>query len=133
MREQYMRNGEGFVLVYSISSRLSFEEVSTFYQQIRRVKDRDFFPMVLIGNKCDLEHERQVSSLEGRDLAKSFGCPFIETSAKRRVNVDESFYQVVREIRRSNKQQEGKARGAQRETFEMSENRDDGCCGCVLM
>lgn len=62
MREQYMRNGEGFLLVYSITSRLSFEEINTFYQQIRRVKDRDFFPMVLIANKCDLEHDRQVSS-----------------------------------------------------------------------
>lgn len=62
MREQYMRNGEGFLLVYSITSRMSFEEINTFYQQIRRVKDRDFFPMVLIANKCDLEHDRQVSS-----------------------------------------------------------------------
>lgn len=62
MREQYMRNGEGFILVYSITSRLSFEEIQTFYQQIRRVKDRDFFPMVLVGNKCDLESDRQVSS-----------------------------------------------------------------------
>jgi GTPase SAR1 family protein len=62
MREQYMRNGEGFLLVYSITSRLSFDEINTFYQQIRRVKDRDFFPMVLVANKCDLEHDRQVSS-----------------------------------------------------------------------
>lgn len=62
MREQYMRNGEGFILVYSITSRLSFEEISTFFEQIRRVKDRDSFPMVLVGNKCDLESERQVSS-----------------------------------------------------------------------
>lgn len=57
-----MRNGEGFLLVYSITSRLSFDEINTFYQQIRRVKDRDFFPMVLVANKCDLEHDRQVSS-----------------------------------------------------------------------
>lgn len=57
-----MRNGEGFILVYSITSRLSFEEISTFFEQIRRVKDRDSFPMVLVGNKCDLESERQVSS-----------------------------------------------------------------------
>jgi GTPase SAR1 family protein len=62
MREQYMRNGEGFLLVYSITSRMSFDEIHTFYHQIRRVKDRDFFPMVLIANKCDLEHDRQVSS-----------------------------------------------------------------------
>jgi GTPase SAR1 family protein len=61
MREQYMRTGEGFLLVYSITSRSSFEEISTFHQQILRVQDRDSFPIILIGNKSDLDSERQVS------------------------------------------------------------------------
>ncbi|KAJ3357190.1 Ras GTPase [Allomyces javanicus] len=100
MREQYMRTGEGFLLVYSITSRNTFEEIATFQQQILRVKDRDYFPMILIGNKCDLEHERAVSQQEGRDLARRFQCKFIETSAKQRVNVEEAFYNLVREIRR---------------------------------
>lgn len=65
MREQYMRTGEGFLLVYSITSRQSFEEISTFQQQILRVKDKDYFPMVVVGNKCDLENEREVSK-QGR-------------------------------------------------------------------
>jgi hypothetical protein len=60
MREQYMRTGEGFLLVYSITSRNSFEEISTFHQQILRVKDKDTFPVVIAANKCDLEYERQV-------------------------------------------------------------------------
>lgn len=106
MREQYMRNGEGFLLMYSITSRMSFEEIEGFHQQICRVKDKDHFPMVLIANKCDLESERQVSSEEGRDLAKKYGCQFIESSAKFRINVEESFYEVVRDIRRYNKNQE---------------------------
>jgi GTPase KRas len=62
MREQYMRTGEGFLLVYSITSRQSFEEIMTFQQQILRVKDRDYFPIIVVGNKCDLEHEREVST-----------------------------------------------------------------------
>lgn len=61
MREQYMRTGEGFLLVYSITSRQSFEEIQTFQQQILRVKDKDYFPIIVVGNKCDLEGERQVS------------------------------------------------------------------------
>lgn len=61
MREQYMRTGEGFLLVYSITSRQSFEEIMTFQQQILRVKDKDYFPITVVGNKCDLEGERQVS------------------------------------------------------------------------
>jgi len=52
-----MRTGEGFLCVYSIVSRNTFEEISTFYQQILRVKDKDYFPVIIIGNKCDLEHE----------------------------------------------------------------------------
>lgn len=58
----FYRSGEGFLLVYSITSRNSFEEISTFYQQILRVKDKDFFPIILVANKCDLESERQVST-----------------------------------------------------------------------
>ncbi|KAG8962358.1 Ras GTPase [Tulasnella sp. 425] len=103
LREQWMRTGEGFLLVYSITSRNSFEELSTFYQQILRVKDKDSFPVIVIGNKCDLEYERQVGMNEGRDFAKRFGCQFLETSAKQRIRVDDAFIQLVREIRKYNK------------------------------
>lgn len=57
-----MRTGEGFLLVYSITSRQSFEEILTFQQQILRVKDKDYFPMIVVGNKADLEGEREVST-----------------------------------------------------------------------
>ncbi len=56
-----MRTGEGFLLVYSITSRQSFEEILTFQQQILRVKDKDYFPIIIVGNKCDLDSEREVS------------------------------------------------------------------------
>ena len=57
-----MRTGEGFLCVYSITNRSSFEEISTFYQQILRVKDKDYFPIVIVANKCDMDSERQVPS-----------------------------------------------------------------------
>ncbi|PPR00500.1 hypothetical protein CVT24_005523 [Panaeolus cyanescens] len=62
MREQYMRTGEGFLLVYSITSRSSFDELFDFHQQIERIKDMEYTPMVVVGNKCDLEFERQVNT-----------------------------------------------------------------------
>ena len=96
MREQYMRTGEGFLLVYSVTSRTSFEELMTFYQQIQRVKDADYVPVVVVGNKSDLEDERQVSYEEGMYLAKQMNAPFLETSAKQAINVDEAFYTLVR-------------------------------------
>jgi len=103
MRDQYMRTGQGFLCVYSITSRSSFDEIASFREQILRVKDKDKVPMIVVGNKCDLENERQVTTGEGQDLARSFGCPFMETSAKSRVNVEESFYQLVREIRKDSR------------------------------
>lgn len=60
MREQYMRAGHGFLLVFAINDRQSFNEVGKLFTQILRVKDRDDFPIVLVGNKADLETQRQV-------------------------------------------------------------------------
>ncbi|KAG7191349.1 Ras GTPase [Scheffersomyces spartinae] len=99
MREQYMRTGQGFLMVYSINSRNSLEELQSFYVQIQRVKDSDHVPVVVVGNKCDLESERQVSYDEGLALAKLFGAIFLETSAKQNINVEESFYGLVRTIK----------------------------------
>lgn len=60
MREQYMRSGEGFLLVFSVTDRGGFEEIFKFHRQILRVKDRDEFPMLMVGNKSDLEAQRVV-------------------------------------------------------------------------
>ena len=49
MRDQYMRTGEGFIIMYAITSRPSFDEVHAFYEQILRVKDVDHFPCILVG------------------------------------------------------------------------------------
>ena len=107
MRDSYIRTGQGFICVFAITSRSAFDELTSFREQILRVKDEDSVPMVIVGNKCDLEEERQVTAVEGKDLAKSFGCPFFETSAKARINVEESFYGLVREIRKYNNQKVG--------------------------
>lgn len=80
MREQYMRTGEGFLLVYSITSRQSFEEIMTFQQQILRVKDKDYFPIIVVGNKCDLEGERQVSK-QGTSMLPYLFCFHVFLSA----------------------------------------------------
>ncbi|KAG8771711.1 Ras GTPase [Serendipita sp. 411] len=99
MREHYMRPGEGFLLVYSITDRASFEELEVFYEQVLRVKDKDYFPMVVCGTKCDLEFDRQVPSSEGRALAARLHGRHIETSAKNRINVDSAFIELVKLVR----------------------------------
>lgn len=100
MREQYMRSGEGFLLVFSVSDRSSFDEIYKFHKQILRVKDRDEFPMLLVGNKCDLDHQRMVTNTEAQQLAQQLKIQYMECSAKMRMNVDTAFHDLVRHVRK---------------------------------
>jgi len=99
MRDQWIRGAEGYILVYSITSRSSLEQVHAFRKQIVRVQDCDELPMILVGNKCDLDHLREVTTQEGRDTARDFGAEFIEASAKTRTNIEQIFVTLVRKVR----------------------------------
>lgn len=122
LRDQWIRDGEGFVLVYSISSRASFTRIKKFHHQIQRVKESSnngsptypgsplsltstgsetfgAVPVMLVGNKCDRVTEREVSTQEGSALARQLGCDFVEASAKNCLNVERAFYDVVRRLR----------------------------------
>lgn len=68
-------------------------------------------PVILVGNKVDLETEREVSSTEGRALAEEWGCPFMETSAKSKTMVDELFAEIVRQM-----------------NYAAQPDKDDPCC-----
>jgi GTPase KRas len=116
LRDQWIRDGEGFVLVYSITKRSSFTRISRFYHQLKSVKEvqrsdpygccsayaeQDLQPPVmLVGNNCERVTEREVSTEEGLALAQELGCEFVEASARNSINVDEAFFDVVRQIRR---------------------------------
>lgn len=123
LRDQWIRDGEGFVLVYSISSRSSFTRLPRFHNQILRVKESAGasgspmanyggspgmynstsaleVPIMLVGNKSDRVTEREVSTQEGHALARELGCEFVEASAKNCVNVERAFFEVVRILRK---------------------------------
>lgn len=124
MRDLYMKNGQGFLLVFSIASSVTLTDLIELREQILRVKDGENVridrsekknplwlpwlliflfqvPMVLVGNKCDLEEERVVSREQGMELSQQWGGkPFYETSARFKINVDEVFYDLVRQINR---------------------------------
>ena len=122
LRDQWIRDGEGFVLVYSISSRSSFTQIQKFHGNIQRVKESAAAgsptypgsplaqmmgnsnfkptPVMLVGNKCDRVTEREISTQEGSALAKRLGCDFVEASAKDGMNVEKAFYDVARQLRR---------------------------------
>lgn len=123
LRDQWIRDGEGFILVYSITSRNSYDRIRKFYNQVQRVKESNHpssptgpsylqgqmqngpvysgpVPVMLVGNKSDKHHEREVSSQEGQALARELGCDFVEASAKNCVNVEKAFFDVVRALRK---------------------------------
>lgn len=99
MRELYMKTGQGFLLVFSITSMSSLYELTELREQIRRIKEDDNVPMVLVGNKCDLEEDRAVPRPRAFKTSQDWGnVPYYEASARRRANVDEVFIDLCRQI-----------------------------------
>ncbi|KAI5621090.1 ras-related protein Rap-2a [Silurus asotus] len=132
MRDLYIKNGQGFILVYSLVNQQSFQDIKPMRDQIIRVKRirnltvvhytetfpalavgcrYEKVPVILVGNKVDLESEREVSVSEGQALAEEWGCPFIETSAKSKTMVDELFAEIVRQM-----------------DYAAQPDKDDPCC-----
>jgi len=99
MRELYMKQGQGFLLVFSITSMSSLNELAELREQIIRIKDDENIPIVIVGNKSDLEDARKVSRTRAYQLSQQWGnAPYYETSARRRANVDECFVDLCRQI-----------------------------------
>ena len=81
--------------MYDITERESFEHVKNWLNQIDKFAKNNVLK-ILVGNKCDLEHNRKVSFNEGKDLANEYNIPFYETSAKDVINVEELFVDATR-------------------------------------
>jgi len=101
IRDNYYRSGEGFICVFSITDPESFDATVEFREQILRVKNSDTsVPLVLVGNKGDLQAERRVPLAQAQQRAELWGVPYVETSAKTRSNVDKVFYDLMRDVKR---------------------------------
>jgi len=108
LRGEYMTEGKGFVLVYSITNADSFAEMQSFKDQIQANKKAgEAVPIALVGNKVDLEDQRAVSTAQGEDLLRKWKSEnsdnisnfmFMETSAMTNFNVSELFKGLVRHM-----------------------------------
>mmetsp|Transcript_10167 Transcript_10167/g.15304 ORF Transcript_10167/g.15304 Transcript_10167/m.15304 type:complete len:191 (-) Transcript_10167:32-604(-) len=124
LRDQYMKTGQGFILVYSITAASSFEAATKLRTQILRIKeDQQDIPIILVGNKIDIEEERVVTTEQGRSLAQKFNCDFMEASAKTNTNVNEIFFDLVRSI--------NQWRADNPESGDVKEKKKKG--GCALL
>ncbi|KAK7694388.1 hypothetical protein QCA50_001574 [Cerrena zonata] len=121
------REGQGFILVYSIASRATFERLEVFRQAMLKVK-RQAPIFMLVGNKCDKQYEREVTREEGIQLARTFGCEFLETSAKTAHNVERLFTTLVRLLRQSKEQD-----GSPGPVHPPEEKKKDRIRRCIIM
>jgi small GTP-binding protein len=98
MRDEYMRRSEAFLLIYSITDPSSFQDIEQIHEQLLRSIDEDQVPIVVIGNKSDLEEERGVSREEGKRFAKQIRASFFETSARFGTNIDIAYRDLVNQV-----------------------------------
>ena len=93
----YFKGSNGCFIVYDITNEASFNNIENWYEQIQKETSSDL-PILLVGNKCDLEDERKVPIEKGKEKAKNLNCAFFETSALKKINIDKIFEELVNNI-----------------------------------
>lgn len=102
MQSQWIAFGNAFVILYDVTKRESLSRAKNFHHKIMMVNDCDTSsqpPITLLGNKIDLEDQREVQTEEGESLAKEISATFFETSALTNTNISEAFIDITRKIR----------------------------------
>ena len=117
MIDMWISFGEGFLLVFAINEPESLELLKGKRERILKGKHGVNCPILLVGNKQDLENERQISYEDGKKLAQSWGIEYIETSAKNNFNCKEAFEKLALKIVQS----------------KASAKSSGPCCCCNLM
>ena len=94
----FVKKADGVILIYDIGEKDSFEAVENWIKSIREI-GKDKWPIILVGNKCDLSDDKRMISLkEGQDKANEFNIPFYETSCKEGINIKEVFEKLIDDI-----------------------------------
>ena len=135
----YFKGSNGCFIVYDITNEASFDNVEKWYEQIQSETSKEI-PIVLVGNKCDLEDERKVPTEKAKEKAENLKCAFFETSALKGLNIDKIFEELVNTIyeKTANKNEddiniefikEDKAVNLNEANDENKDNKKGGCCG----
>ena len=90
MKFRYISPSEGFIFVFSILEKKTFNELNGLYNDVITTKEKNFVPCVVIGNKGDLRNESCIENQRGEELAQRFKTQYFETSALNGTNVSEA-------------------------------------------
>ena len=96
----YYRGAQGIIVVYDVADKESYSNVKQWLHEIDRYASENV-KKLLVGNKCDLVDKRQVTYEEAVEEAAHMGTTFLETSAKNKLNVEEAFIAMAKEIKKS--------------------------------
>ena len=128
----YLKGTDGAVLVFDITKKETFKLIGSWLDDIRENNKTNIGKM-LIGNKADLEEEREVSTEEGEQLAQLLECKYYETSAKTGQNINEALDEIAKTtylIWKKNHENRNSYRISSAEAVEkVSDNQKKGCCG----
>ena len=120
----YFRGTEGIILVYDVTNTESFRQVYYWIKQIRSNDSENKISLILVGNKSDLVHKRQITKEQGEELAAHLKLKFVETSAKNGDGINEAFDELVEEMMK--RHEEGGERGVL--LSKESNNLKKKCC-----
>ena len=88
---------EGVILMYDITNKSSFKSISEWIESAREHKGENY-PIIIIGNKIDLEEKRKITTEEGENLAKKYGLDFFEISNKEDINIKEAIFTLFKKV-----------------------------------
>ena len=120
---------DGLILVYSITSQESFRNLESWMKSVKDIADLSKKPVIIVGNKCDLENMRMVTYEEGKQYATNLGYHFYETSAKTGENLKEAFNDIFEQLYNLNKDDIEGGVIKKKNTFNLGQqNNKKGCC-----
>ena len=128
----YYRGAHGILLLYDVTDKESFKNLSNWLIEIEKNASKNIL-RILIGNKSDLEDKRVITYAQGKEFADTYGLKFIETSAKKNLNVSEAFETLGRELmnagaeKKIEKQKENKKISVAK-AQDLTTQKRQGCC-----
>ncbi|XP_013931243.1 PREDICTED: ras-related protein Rab-37 isoform X3 [Thamnophis sirtalis] len=122
----YYRDAQALLLLYDITSKVSFDSIRAWLTEIHDYAQKDVVIM-LLGNKADMSSERVIRTEDGESLAREYGVPFMETSAKTGMNVELAFLAIAKELKQRAVNQLDEPRFQIHDYIE-SEKRRSNCC-----